>query len=171
MALYLLIWGEAANIRFLPECLCYIFHHMADEMYDLLEKPRVERSEKIYIEGSQHSFLEKIICPIHEILAAESDVPVRGRAAHSAWRNYDDFNEFFWAPSCFELSWPWRLEAGFFLKPNKDVDTDDDNVRKYLLSFRSLNRKCLWQCFFKCLLVGSAEVPAEIALSHVLKIY
>jgi hypothetical protein len=26
----------------------------------------------------------------------ESDVPVRGRAAHSAWRNYDDFNEFFW---------------------------------------------------------------------------
>ncbi|CAK9232746.1 unnamed protein product [Sphagnum troendelagicum] len=128
MALYLLIWGEAANIRFLPECLCYIFHHMADEMYDLLEKPRVERSEKIYIEGSQHSFLEKIICPIHEILAAESDVPAHGRAAHSAWRNYDDFNEFFWAPSCFELSWPWRLEAGFFLKPKKDVDTDDDDV-------------------------------------------
>jgi hypothetical protein len=45
---------------------------MADEMSDLLEKPRVERSEKIYIEGSQHSFLEKIICPIHEILAAVS---------------------------------------------------------------------------------------------------
>jgi hypothetical protein len=44
----------------------------ADEMYDLLEKPRVERSEKIYIEGSQYSFLEKIICPIHEILAAVS---------------------------------------------------------------------------------------------------
>jgi hypothetical protein len=74
------------------------------------------------------------------------------------------------APSCFELSWPWRLESGFFLKPKKDIDTDDDNVRKYLLSFRSLNRKYLWQCSFKCLLVGSAEVPAEIALSHVLKI-
>jgi len=55
------------------------------------------------------------------------------------------------APSCFELSWPWRLEAGFFLKPKKDVDTDDDDVRKYLLSFRSLKRKYLWQCFFKCL--------------------
>jgi callose synthase len=27
-ALYLLIWGEAANLRFLPECLCYIFHHV-----------------------------------------------------------------------------------------------------------------------------------------------
>ncbi|ONL96568.1 Callose synthase 11 [Zea mays] len=27
-ALYLLIWGEAANLRFMPECLCYIFHYM-----------------------------------------------------------------------------------------------------------------------------------------------
>lgn len=28
MALYLLIWGEAANLRFMPECLCYIYHHV-----------------------------------------------------------------------------------------------------------------------------------------------
>ncbi|KAK6925713.1 1,3-beta-glucan synthase subunit FKS1-like, domain-1 [Dillenia turbinata] len=27
MGLYLLIWGEAANLRFMPECLCYIYHH------------------------------------------------------------------------------------------------------------------------------------------------
>ncbi|XAR49504.1 hypothetical protein NMG60_11032730 [Bertholletia excelsa] len=26
VGLYLLIWGEASNIRFMPECLCYIFH-------------------------------------------------------------------------------------------------------------------------------------------------
>lgn len=29
MGLYLLIWGEAANIRFMPECLCYIFHNVS----------------------------------------------------------------------------------------------------------------------------------------------
>ncbi|KAF6151837.1 hypothetical protein GIB67_010411 [Kingdonia uniflora] len=29
MGLYLLIWGEAANLRFLPECLCYIYHHVS----------------------------------------------------------------------------------------------------------------------------------------------
>ncbi|CAN4114506.1 unnamed protein product [Withania somnifera] len=29
MGLYLLIWGEAANVRFMPECLCYIFHNEA----------------------------------------------------------------------------------------------------------------------------------------------
>lgn len=28
MGLFLLIWGEAANVRFLPECLCYIFHNV-----------------------------------------------------------------------------------------------------------------------------------------------
>ena len=29
MGLYLLIWGEASNIRFMPECLCYIFHNVS----------------------------------------------------------------------------------------------------------------------------------------------
>ena len=28
MGLYLLIWGEASNLRFMPECLCYIYHHV-----------------------------------------------------------------------------------------------------------------------------------------------
>jgi hypothetical protein len=28
ISLYFLIWGEAANIRFMPECLCYIFHNV-----------------------------------------------------------------------------------------------------------------------------------------------
>ena len=27
-SLYLLIWGEAANLRFMPECLCFIFHNV-----------------------------------------------------------------------------------------------------------------------------------------------
>jgi hypothetical protein len=27
-----------------------------------------------------------------------------GVASHSAWRNYDDFNEFFWCSSCFHDS-------------------------------------------------------------------
>lgn len=29
VSLYFLIWGESGNIRFLPECLCYIFHHVS----------------------------------------------------------------------------------------------------------------------------------------------
>lgn len=29
VSLYFLIWGEAANVRFLPECICYIFHQVS----------------------------------------------------------------------------------------------------------------------------------------------
>ena len=29
LSLYLLIWGEAANLRFMPECLCYLFHNVS----------------------------------------------------------------------------------------------------------------------------------------------
>ena len=29
VCLYYLMWGEAANVRFLPEGLCYIFHHVS----------------------------------------------------------------------------------------------------------------------------------------------
>lgn len=33
MGLYLLIWGEAANLRFMPECLCYIYHHVCVKFF------------------------------------------------------------------------------------------------------------------------------------------
>ncbi len=36
MGLYLLIWGEAANLRFMPECLCYIYHHVSSCSVSLL---------------------------------------------------------------------------------------------------------------------------------------
>jgi callose synthase len=29
ISLYLLIWGEASNVRFMPECICYIFHNVS----------------------------------------------------------------------------------------------------------------------------------------------
>ncbi|XLR56932.1 hypothetical protein S83_007604 [Arachis hypogaea] len=31
VSLYLLIWGEVANLRFVPECICYIFHHIGGQ--------------------------------------------------------------------------------------------------------------------------------------------
>ncbi|KAG0567651.1 hypothetical protein KC19_7G151300 [Ceratodon purpureus] len=122
-ALYLLVWGEAANLRFMPECLCYIFHHLADECFDLLERPHVERSTTVKpnADGSiEYSFLEQIITPVYDIVAAEAKFSHGGQAPHSRWRNYDDFNEYFWQPACFlELRWPWNLNAGFFKPPRE----------------------------------------------------
>lgn len=42
---------------------------MADELYDLLDRPVLERS-RTFLPDSPHSYLDKIVKPIHEILAA-----------------------------------------------------------------------------------------------------
>ncbi|XP_074321394.1 callose synthase 9-like [Silene latifolia] len=117
LSLYYLIWGEAANIRFLPECLCYIFHHMAREMDEILRQQVLKQADSCNTEGGV-SFLSRVITPLYDVVAAEAANNDNGRAPHSAWRNYDDFNEYFWSLHCFELSWPWRLTSAFFTKPN-----------------------------------------------------
>ncbi|KAH9302684.1 hypothetical protein KI387_014267, partial [Taxus chinensis] len=118
VALYFLIWGEAANIRFLPECICYIFHNMAKELEEISQQPYAQPA-KSCIEDNVVSFLQQIILPVYEIVAAEAASNDNGKASHSAWRNYDDFNEYFWSSNCFELGWPWNRSAKFFIKPKR----------------------------------------------------
>lgn len=98
LSLYFLIWGEAANIRFLPECLCYIFHHvqlphrshyhflfmgsiwvitiwiisdaqMAREMDEILRQQVAQRANSCNSENGA-SFLNKVIAPLYEVVAA-----------------------------------------------------------------------------------------------------
>ncbi|KAL5750690.1 hypothetical protein ACOSP7_025293 [Xanthoceras sorbifolium] len=146
VSLYFLIWGEAANVRYLPECICYIFHHMAKELDAILDHGEANRAPSCTNESSA-SFLEKIIFPIYETLAAEADRNNNGKAAHSAWRNYDDFNEYFWSPACFELRWPMRKDSPFLLKPKilKGKRTGKSTFvehRTFLHLYRSFHR--LW---------------------------
>ncbi|XP_043693425.1 callose synthase 9 [Telopea speciosissima] len=116
VSLWFLIWGEAANVRFLPECLCYIFHHMVRELEEKLRQQIAQPADSCKSESGV-SFLEQVISPLYEVVAAEAANNDNGRAPHSAWRNYDDFNEYFWSLNCFELSWPWRKSSSFFMKP------------------------------------------------------
>lgn len=116
ISLYFLIWGEAANVRFLPECLCYIFHHMGRELDEILRQQIAQPANSCTSENGV-SFLDQVIYPLYEVIAAEAANNDNGGAPHSAWRNYDDFNEYFWSLRCFELSWPWRKSSSFFLKP------------------------------------------------------
>ncbi|KAM7273838.1 hypothetical protein ACFE04_028502 [Oxalis oulophora] len=117
VSLYFLIWGEAANIRFLPECLCYIFHHMAREMDEVLRQPIAQPASSCSSEdGACVSFLDQVVAPLYDVVSAtnleelqEATNNNNGRAPHSAWRNYDDFNEYF--------CWPWRKNLSFFQKP------------------------------------------------------
>ncbi|KAB2607463.1 callose synthase 9 [Pyrus ussuriensis x Pyrus communis] len=116
VSLYFLIWGESGNIRFLPECLCYIFHHMVREMDEILRQ-QIAQPANSCTSDKEVSFLDQVISPLYEVVAAEAANNDNGKAPHSAWRNYDDFNEYFWSLHCFELSWPWRRVSSFFQKP------------------------------------------------------
>ncbi|CAL5330939.1 unnamed protein product [Camellia sinensis] len=120
MALYLLIWGEAANLRFMPECLCYIYHHMAFELYGMLAgnvSPVTGEHIKPTYGGEEEAFLKKVVTPIYNMIAEEAKRCRGGRLKHSQWRNYDDLNEYFWSVDCFRLGWPMRADADFFCLP------------------------------------------------------
>ncbi|KAF3437237.1 hypothetical protein FNV43_RR19990 [Rhamnella rubrinervis] len=145
VSLYFLIWGEAANVRFLPECICYIFHHMAKELDAILDHGEADPAASCKTDTGSVSYLEQIICPIYETIAAEAARNNNGKAAHSAWRNYDDFNEYFWSPACFELSWPMRKDSSFLLKPKKRKRTGKSTFvehRTFFHLYRSFHR--LW---------------------------
>uniref|UniRef100_A0A6N2KW70 1,3-beta-glucan synthase n=1 Tax=Salix viminalis TaxID=40686 RepID=A0A6N2KW70_SALVM len=117
MGLYLLIWGEAANVRFMPECLCYIFHNMAYELHGLLAgNVSIVTGENIKPSygGDDEAFLRKVITPIYHVIEKEANKSKNGKASHSQWCNYDDLNEYFWSSDCFSLGWPMRDDGSFF---------------------------------------------------------
>jgi 1,3-beta-glucan synthase len=96
LSLYLLCWGEANNIRFMPECLCFIFKCCNDYWYGLekLKKNNPEFKPPI-------PFLDHVITPLYEYyrdqvyeLVGERYI-VRDRD-HSSTIGYDDINQFFW---------------------------------------------------------------------------
>ncbi|XP_015054888.1 callose synthase 3-like [Solanum pennellii] len=169
MGLYLLIWGEAANLRFMPECLCYIYHHMAFELYGMLAgnvSPMTGENVKPAYGGEEEAFLRKVVTPIYEVIAREAARSRRGKAKHSQWRNYDDLNEYFWSVDCFRLGWPMRADADFFCLPVdvEQAERNGDNkalsdrwlgkvnfveIRSYLHVFRSFDR--MWSFFILCL--------------------
>ncbi|EPS65855.1 hypothetical protein M569_08922, partial [Genlisea aurea] len=169
MGLYLLIWGEAANLRFMPECLCYIYHHMAFEMYGMLSgsiSPMTGETIKPAYGGDEEAFLKKIITPIYDVIAQEAERSRNGTAKHSDWRNYDDLNEYFWSHNCFRLGWPMRVQADFFSLPikngaDRNEDTDSPRgdgwigkinfveTRSFLHLYRSFHR--MWSFFILAL--------------------
>jgi callose synthase len=170
MGLYLLIWGEAANLRFMPECLCYIYHHMAFELYGMLAgnvSPMTGENVKPAYGGEEEAFLRKVVTPIYEVIAKESTKGKIGRSKHSQWRNYDDLNEFFWSVDCFRLGWPMRADADFFSLPVEQLHSEktaDDKppnkhrwvgkvnfveIRSYWHIFRSFDR--MWVFLILCL--------------------
>ncbi|WJX22282.1 Callose synthase 11 [Trifolium repens] len=123
VSLYLLIWGEAGNLRFVPECLCYIYHFMAKELNLVLDgfiDPDTGSTFLPTVSGD-YGFLKSVVMPIYNTIKVEVDSSRNGKAPHSAWRNYDDINEYFWSRRCLKkLRWPLNFESSFFGTTPKD---------------------------------------------------
>ncbi|KAG5031954.1 hypothetical protein JHK85_015936 [Glycine max] len=69
---------------------------MAKELDAILDHGEAAPAVSCVTDDGSAKFLEKIIYPIYQTLFEEADRNNNGKAAHSAWRNYDDFNEYFW---------------------------------------------------------------------------
>ncbi|GAB2285368.1 Callose synthase 12 [Dionaea muscipula] len=147
VALYLLIWGESANLRFAPECISYIFHHMALELNKILEDYIDVESGGPFLPSvsGENGYLNRVVKPIYETISKEVESSRNGTAPHSAWRNYDDINEYFWSRRCFEkLKWPIERSSTFFVNgPKRHVGkTGFVEQRSFWNLFRSFDR--LW---------------------------
>lgn len=95
IALYLLCWGEASNIRFVPECLCFIFK-CADDYDRSGETPH-------HVEPVPEGFyLNTVIKPIYRFICDQRYELVDGRLLrregvdHDSIIGYDDLNQLFW---------------------------------------------------------------------------
>ncbi|KAG2377276.1 Callose synthase [Vigna angularis] len=117
VALYLLVWGEASNLRFTPECICYSYHFMAKEVNHVIDEhidPDIARPFMPTV-SIELGFLKSVIMPIYNTIKVEVDSSRNGKAHHYAWRNYDDINEYFWSRRCLKsLGWPLNFESNFF---------------------------------------------------------
>ena len=96
IALYLLCWGEAAQVRFVPECLCFIFK-TADDYY---RSPECQQRIDPVPEGL---YLRAVIKPLYRFMRDQGYEVVDGKFVrrekdHDAIIGYDDINQLFWYP-------------------------------------------------------------------------
>lgn len=101
VCLFLLLWGEAANLRFMPELLFFLLELMRAYVPPPGTPPM-----------GTTGFLDKVVRPVYKCLFAEAfeigpdgkPVPHRDAWLSNVQRNYDDWNERFWTlPALFEL--------------------------------------------------------------------
>lgn len=100
IALYLLCWGEANQVRFMPECLCFIFKCADDYLNSPACQNMVEPVEEF-------TFLNNVITPLYRYVRdqgyeIQDGVYVRRERDHNQIIGYDDCNQLFWYPEGIE---------------------------------------------------------------------
>lgn len=93
MLIYLLVWGEAANLKHMPECLCCLYHKTMADHLSLATQKNFASSDVVFYPGY---FLDMVVTPIYEVVAKS----LKSGGDHCDRKTYDDFNEFFWSSDC-----------------------------------------------------------------------
>lgn len=91
LALYLLIWGEAATLRYIPELLCFLFY--TAEGYRTAARQLTNKDPP--------SFLKSVVTPLYNFIRDQSYQVIKGHYVrqekdHCKIIGYDDINQFFW---------------------------------------------------------------------------
>jgi 1,3-beta-glucan synthase len=100
IALYLLCWGEANQVRFMPELLCFIFKCADDYLNSPAGQAQTEPIEEF-------TYLNTIITPLYQYCRdqgyeIQDGKYVRRERDHSSIIGYDDINQLFWYPEGLE---------------------------------------------------------------------
>jgi 1,3-beta-glucan synthase len=100
VALYLLCWGEANQVRFMPELLCFIFKCADDYLNSPAGQAQTEPIEEF-------TYLNEIITPLYQYCRDQGYEIVDGKYVrrerdHSSIIGYDDINQLFWYPEGLE---------------------------------------------------------------------
>lgn len=121
---------------------------MAMELNKILEDYIDENTGRPFLPSisGENAFLNRVVKPIYETIKAEVENSRNGTAPHSAWRNYDDINEYFWSRRCLEkLKWPIDCGSTFFVTTNKGKKVGKTGFveqRSFWNLFRSFDK--LW---------------------------
>ncbi|KAI9830262.1 MAG: hypothetical protein M1819_005789 [Sarea resinae] len=100
LALFLLCWGEANQVRFMPELLCFIFKCAHDYLQTPECQNRVEPAEEC-------TYLNEVITPLYnycrdQCYEISEGKYVRRERDHNQVVGYDDMNQLFWYPEGIE---------------------------------------------------------------------
>ncbi|KAI9749619.1 MAG: 1-phosphatidylinositol-3-phosphate 5-kinase [Chaenotheca gracillima] len=100
VALYLLCWGEANQVRYMPEALCFIFKCADDYLHSPECQNRVEPVDEF-------TYLNNIVTPLYQYCRDQGyeiheGKYVRRERDHAHVIGYDDMNQLFWYPEGIE---------------------------------------------------------------------
>lgn len=92
LVLWLLIWGEAANLRHCPEYLCFVFYRMSMERQRVIDSGMIDRDHM-----DDEWFRCHVIQPAYDIAFAMQQYTRNNGSLkdHPKRPNYDDLNEYF----------------------------------------------------------------------------